>query len=95
LNAAVGEASEMTVERLAYCGDVGQIIGGFFVIVGGVALLAFSSWLHQPGFAGDPNVRLLDGAPYGVLMFGGFGLLVAGFVLIRREVLRRHRTRVP
>jgi hypothetical protein len=75
--------------------DVRLILGGLFAILGGVAVLAFSSWLHQPGFAGDPNVRLLDGAPYGVLMFGGFGLLAAGFVLIRKGVLRRHRSAVP
>ncbi len=63
--------------------------------MGGVAVLVFSSWLHQPGFAGDPNVRLLDGAPYGVLMFLGIGLAVAGFILIRRGVgRRRHRTSV-
>ena len=68
------------------------IAGGLFAVVGGVAVLAFSSWLHQPGFAGDPNVRLLDGAPYGVLMFVGIGLVVAGFLLIRQEVVRRRVT---
>jgi len=71
---------------------VALIAGGLFAVVGGVAVLAFSSWLHQPGFAGDPNVRLLDGAPYGVLMFVGIGLVVAGFLLIRQGVVRRRVT---
>ncbi len=70
---------------------VALIVGGFLAVVGGVAVLGFSSWLHQPGFAGDPNGRLLDGAPYGVLMSGGLGLVVAGVVLLRQGVIRRHR----
>jgi hypothetical protein len=68
---------------------MGLIIGGAFASMVGIALLAFGSWLHQPGFAGDSDVRLLDGAPYGVLMLAGLGLLVAGVVLIRRGILRR------
>jgi hypothetical protein len=65
------------------------IIAGALAGVSGVAVLACGVLLHEPGFAGDPTVRMLDGAAYDVSIGIGLAFLIAGALLISRGATRR------
>jgi hypothetical protein len=57
------------------------VAGAALVLVAAVGLL-FAWWLNQPGFAGDPRVKLLDDGPFAVaalvlLAVGTAGVLLA------------------
>src|SRR5215218_11330437 len=69
--------------------EMALIFAGALVSVGGVAVLASGVWLHEPGFAGDPTVRMLEGTAYAATIGVGVALLVAGVALINRGAKRR------
>ena len=61
---------------------MGRVVGGVVAIIAGLAVFPIAGWLHQPGFAGDPDVRLLEGGAYSAVLAVAVGLVVAGVVLI-------------
>jgi hypothetical protein len=58
------------------------MLAGAAAIILGLVLFPIAAWLHQPGFAGDPRVRLLEGGGYAAFLAVAVALLVAGMVLI-------------
>ena len=72
---------------------MGRIVAGAAAIIVGLGLFPIAAWLHQPGFAGDPRVRLLEGGGYAAFLAVAVALLVAGVVLIVTGARGRDRSR--
>ena len=49
---------------------------------------AFAVWLNQPGFAGDPRVKLLDDGPFALVVVVLLAV-AAGGVAVARSARRR------
>jgi hypothetical protein len=58
---------------------------GLGLIVAAAAVILGAWWLNQPGFAGDPRVKLLDDGPFAVVLVASVAVALAGVTVILRR----------
>ena len=59
-----------------------RLAGGILLLLAAGFMLVVVQWLHEPGFVGDPEVRLLDGGQYAAALFVSVGVGVVGLALL-------------
>ena len=58
-----------------------RVVSGIALVLVAVAGLLGAWWLNQPGFAGDPRVKLLDDGPFVATVVVLLGIGVGGMLL--------------
>ena len=65
-----------------------RIALGVTLVCLAAAAFPFAVWLNQPGFAGDPRVKLLDDGPFALVVVVLLAV-AAGGVAVARSARRR------
>ena len=60
-----------------------RVVSGVALVLVAVAGLLGAWWLNQPGFVGDPELKLLDDGPFLATVVVLLGIGVAGILLAR------------
>lgn len=65
-------------------GERGARIALAILLLAGAVLVSIAAlWLHQPGFAGDPDHRLIDGGALALILLGAAATLYVAWRIAR------------